>query len=101
MSWGSYLGRLCAHICKAGPSGCAGFSEGPKLQSVASEASLQKFRAAGEEGRPGRPPRPPDDSASSAKPPSLRGKGKSNPNKQRARFSDGGHSVTGHSCKHF
>ena len=68
---------------------CAGFSEGPKLQSVASEASLQKFRAAGEEGRPGRPPRPPDDSASSVKPSNLRGKGKANPNKQRARFSDG------------
>ncbi|CAL5221935.1 g4209 [Coccomyxa viridis] len=65
-----------------------GFSEGPKLQSVASEASLQQFRAAGEEGRPGRPPRPPDDSASSVKPSGVRGKGKANPNKQRARFSD-------------
>ena len=67
--------------------GSAGFTEGPKLQSVASEASLAKFRAGSEAGIPGRPPRPPDDSASSARPSSMRGRGKAN--KQRARFSDG------------
>ena len=67
--------------------GSAGFTEGPKLQSVASEASLANFREGGEAGIPGRPPRPPDDSASAARPSSMRGRGKAN--KQRARFSDG------------
>ena len=84
--------------CRTVRFGCAGFPEAPKLQSVASEASLQKFRAGGEEERPSRPPRPRDDSATSARPPSLRGKGKANPNKQRARFSDGERCLPGHSC---
>ncbi len=79
--------RLAPIIAEPNTHCLVGFLDGPKLQSVASEASLQKFMGTGEEGRPGRPPRPPDDSASSTKPSSLRGAGKAN--KQRARFSDG------------